>query len=93
MKDKYCLNLVFNMNGNGDLSLNIGFDDSNKALEWQDHCERVKLANQTEEEPSQRSRRSSRRSIPKSKSPISSDKPRSGPLSFRQDFFNQAKEF
>ena len=52
MKDKYCLNLVFNMNGNGDLSLNIGFDDSNKALEWQDHCEKVKQVNQTEEKPS-----------------------------------------
>jgi len=34
VKEKYCLDLSFNLNGNGLFALKIGFDDTLKALEW-----------------------------------------------------------
>ncbi len=41
-KDKYCIALMFNLNDNGDFQINIGFEDTIKALEWQDLLEKIK---------------------------------------------------
>lgn len=40
-KDKFSLNLSFNLNNTGLFTLKIGFDDTIKALEWQDLIEKI----------------------------------------------------
>lgn len=45
VKEKYCLDLMFNLNENGLFNLKVGFDDTNQALEWQDLLEKIKDIN------------------------------------------------
>ncbi|CDW89867.1 oxysterol binding family protein [Stylonychia lemnae] len=59
VKEKYCLDLMFNLNDSGLFNLILGFDDSNQALEWQDLIEKIRDITKQKAMADQHSRRSS----------------------------------
>ena len=69
-KDKFCLMMIFNINGK--FQLKLGFDDTIQALEWQDVIENVKLINKEHQKDRAVSPTGLKRSASDAQSPKSS---------------------